>query len=136
MPDRSRAYSRPHRLYGTTHRVRTPLGTAFVTINRDENGHPFEVFANVGKAGSDIAAVSEALGRLISLVLQIPSSMSPVERLEAVCEQLDDIGGSRHLGFGTERVSSLPDGLATALRREVERHSDRNTRREGADGGT
>ncbi|OYV58079.1 MAG: hypothetical protein B7X01_04070, partial [Acidiphilium sp. 21-62-4] len=37
----------------------------------DEEG-PMEVFVNVGRAGSDIAALAEALGRLISLNLRLP----------------------------------------------------------------
>ena len=39
-------------------------------INRNGNAEPFEVFLNVGKAGSDTAAVSEAIGRMISLALR------------------------------------------------------------------
>ena len=71
---------RPKRLHGATYRRLTPLGTAYVTVNDTEEGEPFEVFMNVGKAGSDVAAVSEALGRLISLALRMPSSLSPTER--------------------------------------------------------
>ncbi|MBM3135118.1 MAG: vitamin B12-dependent ribonucleotide reductase [Chloroflexi bacterium] len=106
---------RPQALQGTTYRIGTPLGTAFITVNENEDGEPFEVFANVGKAGSDTAAVAEAVGRLISLCLRLPSSLSPRERLEAVVGQLSGIGGGRPLGFGPRRVRSLPDGLAQVL---------------------
>jgi len=106
---------RPQALQGTTYRIGTPLGTAFITVNENEDGEPFEVFANVGKAGSDTAAVAEAVGRLISLCLRLPSSLSPSERLEAVVGQLSGIGGGRPLGFGPRRVRSLPDGLAQVL---------------------
>ncbi|HFD40769.1 MAG TPA: adenosylcobalamin-dependent ribonucleoside-diphosphate reductase, partial [Anaerolineae bacterium] len=84
---------RPTELRGTTYRTPTPLGTAYITIN--ENGHhdPFEVFANVGKAGSDTAAVAEAIGRLISLILRMPSPLSAQERLTEVIDQLSGIGG-------------------------------------------
>ena len=57
---------RPHRLKGETYRLGTPLGTAYITINVNGDDEPFEVFLNVGKVGSDTAAVSEAVGRLIS----------------------------------------------------------------------
>jgi len=106
---------RPQALQGTTYRIGTPLGTAFITVNENEDGEPFEVFANVGKAGSDTAAVAEAVGRLISLCLRLPSPLSPRERLEAVVGQLSGIGGGRPLGFGLRRVRSLPDGLAQVL---------------------
>ena len=75
---------------------------------------------NVGKAGSDVAAVSEALGRLISLILRLPSSLSPTERLQQVVYQLNGIGGGRHLGFGPQRVRSLPDAIAQVLTEHLE----------------
>lgn len=106
---------RPRRLRGATYRRLTPLGTAYVTVNETDEGEPFEVFLNVGKAGSDVAAVSEALGRLISLILRMPSSVTPTERLRQVVYQLNGIGGGRHLGFGPQRVRSLPDAIAQVL---------------------
>jgi len=106
---------RPRRLRGETFRIGTPLGTAFITININGGDQPFEVFMNVGKAGSDTAAVAEALGRLISLVLRLPSPMDETDRLKLVTEQLAGIGGGRSMGFGPNRVRSLPDGIAQAL---------------------
>ena len=106
---------RPQRLMGLTYRRETPLGTAYITINQTEEREPFEVFLNVGKAGSDVAAVSEALGRLISYILRMPSYLTPTERLEQVVYQLAGIGGGRPLGFGPNRVRSLPDAVAQVL---------------------
>lgn len=111
---------RPRRLHGATYRRLTPLGTAYVTVNDTDEGEPFEIFMNVGKAGSDVAAVSEALGRLISLILRMPSSLSPTERLQQVVYQLNGIGGGRHLGFGPQRVRSLPDAIAQVLTEHLE----------------
>jgi ribonucleoside-diphosphate reductase alpha chain len=98
-----------------TYRVATPLGTAFITVNINGNEEPFEVFANVGKAGSDTASVSEAVGRLISLMLRLPSPLTPTERLREVVGQLKGIGGGRHLGYGRARIRSLPDAIAQVL---------------------
>ncbi len=106
---------RPHRLEGKTYRLKTPLGTAYTTVNLNGDGEPFEVFLNVGKAGSDTAAVAEAIGRLISLVLRVPSPLSATKRLNQVVRQLKGIGGGRPLGFGRDRVRSLPDGVAQIL---------------------
>ncbi len=106
---------RPPRLMGLTYRRATPLGTAYVTINQTDEKEPFEVFMNVGKAGSDVAAVSEALGRLISYILRMPSYLTPTERLQQVIYQLAGIGGGRPLGFGPQRVRSLPDAIAQVL---------------------
>ena len=106
---------RPGRLMGLTYRRATPLGTAYITINQTEEKEPFEVFMNVGKAGSDVAAVSEALGRLISYTLRMPSYLTPTERLQQIIYQLAGIGGGRPLGFGAQRVRSLPDAIAQVL---------------------
>jgi len=113
---------RARRLKGATYFVHTPIGKAFVTVNRNGEEEPFEVFANVGKVGSEGAAMSEALGRLVSLVLRLPSHITPSERLEMVVEQLGGIGGARSIGFGANRVASLPDALAQVLREDLEAH--------------
>jgi len=106
---------RPRKVQGVTYRVATPLGTAFITVNTNGNDEPFEVFANVGKAGSDTASVSEAMGRLISMILRLPSPLTPTERLREVAGQLKGIGGGRHLGYGRARIRSLPDAVAQVL---------------------
>ena len=106
---------RPRKLPGYTFSINTPLGKAFVTINENGGQQPFEVFINTAKAGSDTAAVSEAIGRLVSYILRLSSPVTPRERLREVCRQLAGIGGGRSLGFGPNRVRSLPDGVAQAL---------------------
>ena len=106
---------RPHSLSGRTYRAETPIGTAFITVNETEDREPFEVFVQVGKGGSDTMAVAEALGRLISLTLRLPSPMSPQRRLEEIISQLSRIGGAQPLGFGKGKVLSLPDALARTL---------------------
>jgi len=112
---------RPRQLHGATYEIATPLGKAYVTVNRNGDDQPFEVFCNVGKAGSDTAAVSEAIGRLISLALRLPSPLTPTERLEQIVTQLAGIGGGRPMGFGLQRVRSLPDGIAQALAEDLGR---------------
>lgn len=106
---------RPRSLRGYTYTVSTPLGKAFVTINENGGDQPFEVFINTAKAGSDTAAVSEAIGRLISYTLRLASPIAPRDRLAEVQRQLAGIGGGRSLGFGPNRVRSLPDGVAQVL---------------------
>jgi ribonucleoside-diphosphate reductase alpha chain len=113
---------RPHRLTGSTYRKDTPLGSAYITVNSDEYAQPFEVFLNVGKAGSDVSAVSEAIGRLISLVLRMPGTLPPAERLRWVMDEMAGIGGGRPMGFGANRVRSLPDGIAQVLADYLSEH--------------
>jgi len=106
---------RPKRLPGLTYSINTPVGKAFVTINENGGEQPFEVFVNTAKAGSETAAVSEAIGRLISYTLRLASPILPRQRLLEVFKQLTGIGGGRSFGFGPNRVRSLPDGVAQAL---------------------
>lgn len=108
---------RPSVLPGKTYRILTPAGTTYITINENGygHGHPFEVFVHTAKAGSEIAAVSEAIGRLVSLVLRQASPISPRDRVKEMVRQLEDIGGGRSLGFGPNRVASLPDAVAQVL---------------------
>lgn len=106
---------RPSILKGQTHRIATPLGHAFISINEDIEGNIFEVFINVGHAGSDITADAEAIGRLISLTFRIPSDYSSDQTAQKVISQLRGIGGSGSTGFGAERVRSLADAVAKAI---------------------
>jgi ribonucleoside-diphosphate reductase alpha chain len=106
---------RPFKVTGATYRLNSPIGTAFVTINQDENNEPLEVFINVGKAGSDVTAVAEALGRTISTALRFRGHLSPRERAKEIAQQLSGIGGRRSVGFGANKIRSLPDAIAVAL---------------------
>ncbi|MDQ2714868.1 MAG: adenosylcobalamin-dependent ribonucleoside-diphosphate reductase [Chloroflexota bacterium] len=142
----------PAVLQGYTRHVSAPEGKVNITINSDDNG-PFEVFVNVGKAGSDIAALAEALGRLISLNLRILSPLSQADRAKVIAEQLRGIGGSRSVGFGNQQVRSLPDAVARSLELHLaglvdtqqaekqspppaETHEDGHGSTNGKDGGT
>lgn len=102
-------------LNGRTHQIATPLGSAFVSVNEDEDGNIFEVFINVGHAGSDITADAEAIGRLISLAFRIPSNYSSDQVAQKVISQLRGIGGSSSTGFGANRVRSLADAVAKVI---------------------
>jgi ribonucleoside-diphosphate reductase alpha chain len=125
---------RPHSLRGTTYRRETPIGTAFITVNDSPAGDPFEVFVQVGKAGSDTMAVAEALGRLVSLVLRLPSSLPAQRRLEEVINQLARIGGGQPTGFGASRILSLPDALARTLAEHTGQSRHGDGAEPGADG--
>ena len=113
-----RVYPRPERLQGTSVKTQTPFGKAYITINRDEQDNPFEVFVAIGKAGSDIQADAESLGRMISLQLRTTAPHNRREMLKLIIEQLQDIGGARPIGFGPKRVLSLPDAVARVLQLE------------------
>jgi len=106
-------FDRGYRLSGSTYKLQTPQGHAFITVNKNENNSPVEVFVNVGKAGTDVAALSEALGRLISGWLKV--SMDSTRTAKEIVSQLVGIGGAKSVGFGKNRVSSIPDAVAKVL---------------------
>ena len=110
---------RPRSLKGSTYRTQTPIGTAWITITETDEHEPFEVFVQVGKGGSDTMAVAEALGRLISLILRLPSPLSAQRRLEEVISQLSRIGGGQPTGFGPTKILSLPDALSRTLAEHI-----------------
>jgi ribonucleoside-diphosphate reductase alpha chain len=117
IPEIPKIKSRPMVVHGSTYQVNTPVGQAFVTINTNGGNQPLEMFVNVGKAGSDVTAMAEALGRIVSLLLRIPSTMSETDRAKRVAAQLVGIGGARSMGFGENRIRSLPDAIAKVIDR-------------------
>lgn len=105
-----RIKDRPKIITGSTMATETPLGKLFLTLNNDENGAPFETFAQIGKAGSDVTAFTEAIARLISLALR--SGVNITE----IIPQLIGIGGNNSIGFGNNRILSVPDAIGKALK--------------------
>ncbi|MFW6330943.1 MAG: response regulator SirA, partial [Gemmatimonadota bacterium] len=101
--------TRPQALHGTTRKMRSPLGDLYVTVNEDEDGHPFEVFATLGKAGGAAMAHAEAIGRLISLALRSGIPM------DDVVNQLRGISCDRAVGIGPNKVLSMPDAIGQVL---------------------
>ncbi len=116
---------RPRFLTGFTYSIETPLGKAFITVNENGENQPFEVFINTAKAGSDTAAVSEAIGRLLSYNLRLASTIEPSRRLREAANQLLGIGGGRPLGYGPNRVRSLPDGVGQVLDEYLQNRAER-----------
>jgi ribonucleoside-diphosphate reductase alpha chain len=100
---------RPNVLRGTTRKMTSPLGDVYVTINEDDGNHPFEVFATLGKAGSVAMADVEAIGRLVSLALRFGIPVNEVY------QQLRGISSDRAIGFGQNKVLSVPDAIAQAI---------------------
>ena len=108
---------RPMVVHGSTYRINTPVGVAFITINTNGGNppEPLEVFINVGKAGTDVYAMAEGLGRMISTALRFSSHLPVEVRVREIINQLKDIGGARSYGFGKDKIRSLPDAVAKVL---------------------
>jgi ribonucleoside-diphosphate reductase alpha chain len=112
-PVRLKPRARPDVVQGQTRAMTTGCGKLYVTINSDPHG-PFEVFAQMGKAGGCAASQSEGLARLASLALR--SGVDP----EQIVKQLKGI--SCHLpGWekGGGKILSCPDAIAKTIERAI-----------------
>ena len=108
---------RPQFLEGFTEVIKTGYGNLYVTINTNE-GKPFEVFVQIGKSGYTTMADAEATGRLVSLALRSGISVKDV------VEQLEGIGGSSPVYSEGKLVMSIPDAIATVLKKHFVSESD------------
>ena len=105
---------RPAVTTGITERINTGEGKIYVTINEDEYG-VCEVFSTISKSGSNAAAQSEAISRLISLALR--SGVDPRE----VISQLKGISGPNPVWENGELILSTPDAIGKAMERYLQR---------------
>ncbi len=104
---------RPELLVGVTRLMKTGCGNLYVTINKDANNNPFEVFTNIGKAGGCAASQAEAIGRLISLALR--SGIDP----EQIVKQLKGISCYAPAWTAQGKITSCADAIAKALEAEL-----------------
>ncbi len=105
---------RPDVLKGKTYKMPTGCGNLYVTINQDEKGRAFELFAEIGKAGGCAASQCQGIGRLISLALRC--GIEP----EEVAKQLIGISCHSPTGFGAAKITSCSDAIAKALKKHIE----------------
>jgi ribonucleoside-diphosphate reductase alpha chain len=103
---------RPDVITGRTQKILTGYGALYVTVNEDDRGL-FEVFAQIGRGGGYTASFTEGLARLVSLCLR---SGVPVDE---IIDQLEGIRSPRIAVDHGERVYSIPDAIAKAIKRHI-----------------
>ena len=104
---------RPEVIIGTTTKVATGCGNLYVTINVDEEGRPFELFTQMGKAGGCAASQLEATGRLVSLAFR-----SGIE-VKAIIEQLRNIRCPSPSWEKGQRIFSCADAIARVVEKRL-----------------
>ena len=104
---------RPEVLTGKTYRVKTGYGNLYVTINNDERGVPFEIFAIIGKSGGFFQEQSEGICRLISLALRAGL------KIEEIIDNLKGIRGPMPMMTDKGTILSLPDAIGQVLEEHV-----------------
>ncbi|WP_281195024.1 adenosylcobalamin-dependent ribonucleoside-diphosphate reductase [Halorubrum sp. F4] len=110
---------RPDSLSGVTQRVETGYGKLYVTINEDEDGRPFELFANIGHSGGYTNSFTEALAKVISTALR--SGVDP----EEIVDELQGTRSPKVAWDKGEQIQSIPDAIGTALRRYLDDEIDK-----------
>ena len=104
---------RPVTLAGITYKGQTSLGKLYLTVNWHE-GQIFEVFGNLGKAGSDQRASTEEVCRLISLLLRIDCP------IELIIGQLEGIQGRNPIWDDGKLVRGIGDAIAKMLKQAMQ----------------
>jgi ribonucleoside-diphosphate reductase alpha chain len=104
---------RPEVITGTTTKVATGCGNLYVTINIDEEGKPFELFTQMGKAGGCAASQLEAIGRLVSLAFR-----SGIE-VKSIIEQLRNIRCPSPSWEKGQRIFSCADAIARVIEQRL-----------------
>ncbi len=104
---------RPEVIIGTTTKVSTGCGNLYVTINIDEDGKPFELFTQMGKAGGCAASQLEATGRLVSLAFR-----ANIE-VKSIIEQLRNIRCPSPSWEKGQRIFSCADAIARVVERRL-----------------
>ena len=95
--------------FGATRKMKTGCRNLYVTVNEDEEGRPFEIFTQIGKAGGCAASQCEAIGRMASLALR-----SGIQA-EEVVKQMRGISCHVPVGYGKEKILSCSDAVARAM---------------------
>jgi ribonucleoside-diphosphate reductase alpha chain len=117
-PEKGRVKERPGLVvFGKTIKENTPWGSIYVTLNFDGD-EPFEVFVTIGKSGSELKAMTEALSRTMSIALRSGS------KLEDIIATLRGLSGKEYWMFGFDEnhvARSIPDAVAVLLERLLER---------------
>jgi ribonucleoside-diphosphate reductase alpha chain len=108
----TRPRKRPDVVTGRTQKILTGYGPLYVTVNEDGKGL-FELFAQIGRGGGYTASFTEGIARLVSLCLR---SGVPVDE---IIDQLEGIRSPRLALDHGERVFSIPDAIAKAIKRHI-----------------
>ena len=87
--------TRPQKLTSQTFEIPCPCGRVYVTITEND-GHPFEVFARLGKSGGCGAAVVSAMTSTTSIALR--SGTDPQDLAKGL------------IGISCHRPEALDDG--------------------------
>lgn len=105
---------RPRTVQGHTIQMPTQTYGYLYFIFNWVDGKPFEIFAYIGKNGSDHQATAEGVCRLASLAFRYGIDATEV------ADQLRGIQSSTPEWFGGEQIKSLEDAVSKAIKQGLE----------------
>ncbi|GAB6447608.1 hypothetical protein CON36_27520 [Bacillus cereus] len=107
-------YRRPEVLDAKTYKTDTPFGKGYVTVGRHpEKGNVEEVLFKLGKTGADIAAIADGMAiALTGMLSPRIANLSEEEKIDWIIKKFKGITGQTTVGFGPNRIDSLPDAIA------------------------
>jgi ribonucleoside-diphosphate reductase alpha chain len=91
------------------YKIPTGQGALHIHINYDMEG-PTRLFANITPTGTEISGLTTTLGILASKYFQLGGNPSDLLR------HFNSIKGDKPVGFGPNRIDSIPHALSKALR--------------------
>lgn len=104
----TRKFKDPNKWNSFAFRINTPAGKAYIQIAEESPGVIFKIFFRIGKAGSEINAMCEALALMAT-------DLCKEKSLSDVIVHLSGITSDREAKSGEYSVKSTPAALMLAL---------------------
>lgn len=127
--------SRPRFVTGITESTKTSLyGNLYVTVNFDENGEIFEIFANLGKPGGELLACVNAIARIISIALRSGTDIKDIVKTSMNITSSANSMWIYDADDGSEVImTSIPDAIAKLITEIVNKAKNNNIIKANAD---
>lgn len=95
--------------------IQTGYGPLHVNIIYDKDKGPLRIFTSIPPIGTELSSLTSVLGVFMSKAIQ--AGYTP----EKAIKHLNSAKGDKPMGFGPNRVDSIPHGVAIALKRHLEK---------------
>ncbi len=95
--------------------IETGHGPLHINIVYDNERGPFRLFTSMPPIGTELSSLTSVLGVFMSKAFQ--AGYKP----EKAIKHLNSAKGDRPIGFGPNRIDSIPHAIAVALKRHLEK---------------
>ncbi len=95
--------------------IQTGYGPLHINIVYDKVQGPYKIFTSLSPIGAELSSLVSALGVFMSKAFR--AGYPP----EKAIKHLNSIKGDKPLGFGPNRVDSIPHAISIALKRHLEK---------------